>query len=244
MPAGLPSIIRMDFRRRKTLLRVGLVLVVLVLLLAGRLLAGAIVSLSTRIQTLGVLAPVAFILLYAVGEVVFVPGSLLTLAAGALFGLGWGTAVAMVGATLGAVAAFLVARHVLRGLVERRVQAWPRFRALDAALAREGRKIVFLVRLTPLIPFNALNYALGITRVRFVDYLIGSIGMLPGALLYAYYGQVVGDVARVASGAVPPRGAEYYLLLGGGLLATLALTIVLTRTARRALASSSGSTTP
>jgi len=187
---------------------------------------------------MGVLAPIAFILLCAVAELAFIPGSLLTLAAGAIFGLVWGTVFAMIGATLGASAAFLVARHGIRGFVERRVLASPRLAALDAALASRGRKIVFLARLTPLIPFNALNYALGVTRIRFRDYLIGSLGMLPGALLYAYYGHVLGDVTRLAAGASPPQGAPYYVVLAVGLVATITIAAMLTRAARRALAAS------
>jgi uncharacterized membrane protein YdjX (TVP38/TMEM64 family) len=227
------------------LIRIGLAgLALALLIVAGRSLAGLLPAVTLRVQSLGALAPIAFILVYAVAEIAFVPGSLLTLAAGALFGLVWGTAFAMAGATLGAVAAFLVARYALRRSVERRIQASPRFKALDAALEREGRKIVFLVRLTPLLPFNALNYALGVTRVRFADYLIGSIGMLPGTLLYAYYGHVVGDVARLAAGAAPPRGIEHYLLLGAGLLATIAVTVILTRAARRTLSASTGTVSP
>jgi uncharacterized membrane protein YdjX (TVP38/TMEM64 family) len=84
-------------------------------------------------------------------------------------------------------------------------------------------------------PFNLLNYALGLTRVRFVDYLVASIGMLPGTLLYVYYGKVAGDVARLAGGAAVERGAGYYGVLGLGLLATVVVTTLVTRTARRAL---------
>ena len=208
---------------------------VILLVLAGRSLASFVPAITAWVQSLGALAPIAFVLLYAVAEVAFVPGSLLTLAAGALFGVGWGTVVAMIGATLGASAAFLVARHLIRHRVENWIRASPKFAALDAALAHEGRKMVFLVRLTPLIPFNALNYALGVTRVRFVDYLVGSIGMLPGTLLYAYYGHVAGDVARLAAGSTPARDTAYYVLLAAGLVATIVLAAVLAGAARRAL---------
>jgi uncharacterized membrane protein YdjX (TVP38/TMEM64 family) len=221
------------------LIRLGLAGLALVLLaIAGRSLAPVIPAVTTRVQSLGALAPIAFVLFYAVAEVAFVPGSLLTLAAGAVFGVLWGTMLALVGATLGATGAFLVARYGARRRVEKWIRASPRFAALDRALAGEGRKIVFLMRLTPLIPFNALNYALGVTRVRFVDYLIGSIGMLPGTLLYTYYGHVAGDVARLASGAAAPRGTAYYVLLAAGLVATIAVTTILTRAARRTLAAS------
>ncbi|MGQ0701943.1 MAG: TVP38/TMEM64 family protein [Gemmatimonadales bacterium] len=208
---------------------------VLALLFAGRSLATQIPTAAGWVERLGILAPIGFLLLYAVAEIAFVPGSLLTLAAGALFGPAWGTVVAMAGATLGSSVAFLMARYGLRRQVERRLQRSPRFMALDDAVAREGRKFVFLVRLTPIIPFNLLNYALGITRVRFRDYLLGSIGMLPGALVYAYYGHVAGSLTRVAAGGAPARGTWYYALLALGLLSAIVLTTVLTRLTRRAL---------
>lgn len=211
---------------------------VVVLVLAGRTMAPLVPAVSEWVQGLGWLAPIAFVLIYAAAEVVLVPGSLLTLAAGALFGVGWGTLIAMAGATLGASAAFLVARYLMRRRVERWTARSPQYRALDAALATNGGKIVFLVRLTPLIPFNLLNYALGVTKVRFPDYLLGSLGMIPGTLLFAYYGQVAGDVARVASGVTPPHGAAYYGFMAVGLVATIGLTVVITRTARRALTAS------
>ena len=111
-----------------------------------------------------------------------------------------------VAATLGASAAFLVSRYVARGFVERRLAGNERFAAIDRAIGTEGRKIVLLLRLSPVFPFNLLNYALGLTRVRFADYLVASVGMLPGTLLYVYYGKVAGDVARLAGGAAVPRG--------------------------------------
>jgi uncharacterized membrane protein YdjX (TVP38/TMEM64 family) len=178
---------------------------------------------------------VAFVVGYAIATVAFVPGSLLTLAAGALFGLAGGTAVAFVAATLGAAAAFLVSRYLARQVVERRLAGNDRFAAIDRAVAGQGRRIVLLLRLSPLVPFNLLNYALGLTRVRFADYLVASVGMLPGTLLYAYYGKVIGEVALLAGGGALPKGAGYYALLGIGLAATIAVTALLTRIARRAL---------
>jgi uncharacterized membrane protein YdjX (TVP38/TMEM64 family) len=111
-----------------------------------------------------------------------------------------------------------------------------KFAAIDRAVSEEGLKIVFLLRLTPAVPFNLLNYALGLTRVRFVDYLIASVGMIPGTLLYVYSGKLAGDVTAIASEPALAKGWGYYSLLALGLAATLALTIVVTRIARRALA--------
>jgi uncharacterized membrane protein YdjX (TVP38/TMEM64 family) len=188
------------------------------------------------VDGLGVWGPLAFVAGYAVAAVAMVPGSLLTLAAGAIFGLAEGTLYVFVGATLGASAAFLVARYLARGLVERRLAGSPRFAALDHAVGREGRKIVFLLRLSPVFPFNLLNYGLGLTRVRFVDYLVACLGMLPGTFLYVYYGKLLGTVAAAAGGAEVERGWEYWLVLGLGVAATVAVTAVITRRARQALA--------
>jgi uncharacterized membrane protein YdjX (TVP38/TMEM64 family) len=204
------------------------------LVLAGRRAAGLVPAFSAWVEGLGIWGPVVFILGYAVATIAFVPGSLLTLAAGAIFGLVEGTLLVLLAATLGASLAFLVARYLARGFVERRLAGNPRFAWIDRAIGAEGRKIVFLLRLSPLFPFNLLNYALGLTRVRFTDYLLASAGMLPGTLLYVYYGKVAGDVARLAGGG-PPSGGGYYAVLVLGLVATIGVTTVVTRIARRAL---------
>ena len=111
----------------------------------------------------------------------------------------------------------------------------PKFGAIDKAVGAEGRKIVFLLRLSPIFPFNLLNYGLGLTRVSFVDFATASIGMLPGTLLYVYYGKLAGDVAALAGGAAPEKGTAYYAVLILGLVATIVVTTLVTRTASRAL---------
>jgi uncharacterized membrane protein YdjX (TVP38/TMEM64 family) len=209
--------------------------VVAVLLLAGRRIAALVPPFAAWVERLGVWGPVAFVAGYALATVAFVPGSLLTLAAGAIFGLVRGTALVFVAATLGASAAFLLSRYLARGWVERRLAGNKRFAAIDRAVGAEGRRIVFLLRLSPVFPFNLLNYALGLTRVRFADYLVASIGMLPGTVLYVYSGTLVGDVARLAAGAPVQRGAAHWVVLVIGLLATLVVTTLVARTARRAL---------
>ena len=110
------------------------------------------------------------------------------------------------GASLGSIGAFLVSRYLARGAVERRIAGEPRFAAIDRAVQREGLKITFLLRLTPVVPFVLLNYALGLTRVRLVDYAVACIGMLPATLLYVYYGKVAGDLAKLAPGSARERG--------------------------------------
>lgn len=196
---------------------------------------GYIPQFAAWVNGLGAWGPIVFILGYAAAVVAFLPGSLLTLAAGAIFGLGAGVAYAFVAALLGSSSAFLVARYLARGAIERRLAGNARFAAIDRAVGAEGRKIVFLLRLSPAFPFSLLNYALGLTRVRFVDYLVAAIGMLPGTLLYVYYGKLAGDVAALAGGAAVEKGAGYYAVLALGLIATVVVTALITRTARNAL---------
>ena len=192
------------------------------------------------VSALGVWGPVVFIAGYAVAVIGFVPASVLTLAAGAIFGVVRGVVYVFVAATVGAAGAFLVSRYVARAAVERRIGGNPRFAAVDRAVAAEGRKIVFLLRLSPVFPFTLLNYALGLTRVRFVDYLVASLGMIPGTLLYVYYGKLAGDVAALAGGAAVEKGAGYWTVLAVGLVATVVVTTIVTRTARRALGEATG----
>jgi uncharacterized membrane protein YdjX (TVP38/TMEM64 family) len=210
-------------------------LAVVALLILGGKQAGAYVpEFAAWVKSLGIWGPVAFILGYAVATVAFIPGSLLTLAAGAIFGLAAGTLYTLVGATLGASAAFLIARYLARGAIERRTAGNPKFAAIDRAVAREGLKIVVLLRLSPVFPFNLLNYALGLTRVRFLHYFVASIAMLPGTLLYVYYGNAAGSLAAAASGHAT-KGPADWAVLGLGLAATLAVTVVITRLAGKAL---------
>jgi uncharacterized membrane protein YdjX (TVP38/TMEM64 family) len=189
---------------------------------------------NQRVVGLGVLGMALFAILYAAATVLLVPGSLLTLASGASFGLLPGFVTVLFGATLGAACAFLVSRHLARKRVERWIQRKPSFVAVDKAVAREGWKIVFLTRLSPVFPFNFQNYAYGLTSVSFWQYVLASsIGMIPGTFLYVYLGTLGRSGLEAASG----RSAESYRLAlqAVGLLATLAVTILITRTAKRAL---------
>lgn len=198
--------------------------------------AGYLPRFAGWVASLGAWGPTVFVIGYAVATVAFVPGVLLTLAAGAMFGLLEGTLYVFAGATLGASGAFLLGRHAARGAIERRLAGRERFRAIDRAVGRDGFRIVFLMRLSPIFPYNLLNYALGLTRVRFADYLLACLGMIPGTFLYVYYGKLIGDVAAVAGGAEVERGWEYWAFVGAGAAATLGVTWLITRLARRALA--------
>ena len=210
------------------------------LVVLGRAAGGYVQPFAEWVDGLGFWGPAVFIVAYAAAVVAFVPASLLTLGAGAIFGVAQGTLYVFAAATLGSSLAFLVSRYVARAAVERRLEGNEKFAAIDEAVGREGRKIVFLLRLSPVFPFNLLNYALGLTSVRFADYVVASFGMIPGTLLYVYSGKIAGDVAVLAGGGGIEGGTGYYAVLAVGLIATVAVTIVVTRTARRALDRATG----
>jgi len=198
---------------------------------AAALLRGAL----DAVARLGAWGPALFLVLYVAATVFFLPGSILTIGAGAVFGLVRGFLVVSASATLGATAAFLIGRYVARGVVARKVERHPRFKAIDDAVAREGWKIVALLRLSPVVPFNVLNYAFGLTRVPLRHYVLASwIGMMPGTLMYVYLGSIAGDLAGVGLGRAQRTPAEW-VLYGVGLAATIAVTVFVTRLARRAL---------
>ena len=176
-----------------------------------------------------------FLALYVLATVCLVPGLILTLAAGAIFGLARGVALVSAGSVLGASAAFFIGRTLAREWTQQRIAAWPRFRALDGALAERGFSIVLLTRLSPLFPFNLLNYAYGVTAVRPRDYIAASwLGMLPATVLYVYAGSAAANLAQALSGRVR-TGTTGTVLLVVGLAATVAVTALVTRLARRQL---------
>ncbi len=176
-----------------------------------------------------------FAALYVVGALLFVPGSILAVGAGAVFGLLRGTATVSVGSTLGAGLAFLIGRYLARQRVARWAEENPKFAAIDAAVGRAGGRIVLLARLSPLFPYNLLNYFFGLTRVGFWSYLLASwIGMIPGTVLYVYLG-VAGPAAASTSGGPGIGNSWEAIFWAMGLLATALLTWLLTRLTRRAL---------
>jgi uncharacterized membrane protein YdjX (TVP38/TMEM64 family) len=144
------------------------------------------------IDQFGFWAPVAFILFFTVATVFFMPGSILSMGAGAMFGLFQGSIIAWLGAVSGATAAFLVGRYLARQWVERKIKGHPKYIAIDKAVGEEGWKIVLLTRLAPIFPFKLLNYAFGLTRVSFSGYFTASAGgILPGTVVHVYLGTII-----------------------------------------------------
>jgi uncharacterized membrane protein YdjX (TVP38/TMEM64 family) len=185
------------------------------------------------IRHLGLAGAFIFIGVYVLAAVLFLPGAIFTIAAGLVYGIVGGTAVALAGATLGAGLAFLVARYLVRGRIEEFARKNRRFDAIDDAIGQEGWKIVGLLRLSPLIPFNVSNYFYGVTSIGFWPYLLASfVGMLPGTLLYVYLG-AIGQAGL--EGGKKGYSPLQWTFLGTGLLATIAVTVFVSRVAKKAL---------
>lgn len=183
----------------------------------------------------GAAGSLIYVALYMVTCLALIPGTFLTLGAGVIFGLLSGSINASIGATLGATGAFLIGRYVARDWVEKRIAGRERFRSVDAAVARQGWIIVFLSRLSPFFPFVLINYAFGLTNVPLKHYIAATwLGILPSTVMYVYLGSLAGDLASLgADERVHTQAA--WALYGVGLLATVAVTVVVTRLARRSL---------
>jgi uncharacterized membrane protein YdjX (TVP38/TMEM64 family) len=187
------------------------------------------------INSLGAIGGIVFIGIYIIATLAFLPAALLTLGAGVIFGVTWGSVYVFIGATLGAIAAFLGGRYLAQGWVKEKISSYKKFAIIDKAVSKEGLKIVLLVRLSPLFPFNLLNYAFGITSVSFQDYLIGSVGMIPGTIMYVYFGSLVGDIALIGSKNQPGNIILHWVIQIMGLIATIAVTVYVTKIAKKAL---------
>lgn len=184
----------------------------------------------------GALSGALLCLAWIPAAVLLVPGSVLTLGTGFLLGAGWGLVVVSIGSTIGATAAFLVGGRLGRDWVRERIGGHDRLRGVDGAIAREGFKVVLLLRLSPLIPYNALNYALSLTGVGLREYVIGSwLGMLPGTVLYVALGAGARSLTAAMTGA-GERSLAWLALGAAGLAATAAAVWLVARAARRALA--------
>jgi uncharacterized membrane protein YdjX (TVP38/TMEM64 family) len=183
----------------------------------------------------GIWGGVIYGVVYTVAVLLFVPGSVLTIGAGLVFGLLWGTVIVSIASTTAAALAFLIARYVARARVEALAKRNQKFRAIDQAIREKGWRVVALLRLSPLVPFSVSNYLYGLTPVAFGPYVLASwIAMLPATVLYVWIG-AAGKAAADAGGGQGKSPLEW-ALLGAGLVATAVVTVMITRTARRQLA--------
>ena len=186
------------------------------------------------VQSLGAIGPVIVALAYIVCTVLFIPGSIITIGSGTLFGLKTGFLVVLIGANLGALCSFLLARTLMREKVARWAESSPKFCSLDQAIGRQGFKMVLLMRLSPIFPFVLLNYFLGLTAIRTGAYALANLlGMLPAMLLFVYIGAAARDA--IAGQMATSVGFYQQIFKYVGLLATIAVVVFVTRIARRAL---------
>jgi uncharacterized membrane protein YdjX (TVP38/TMEM64 family) len=188
-----------------------------------------------RVAHMGPWGVVLFIAAYVAAAVTLAPAFVLTVAAGAIFGLWRGTLIVYFGSLLGSITVYAMAAPLAHGRIMRRLARDARLSAIRRAVVGDALWVMFLLRLSPLVPYVLLNYALALSGVRFKDFVVASVGMLPAIVMYAYYGKIVGDVAKLAAGVSPPRGVEYWTLVGIGLVATIWATHVIARAARRAI---------
>lgn len=194
-----------------------------------------IVALAEQLREMGAAGVTLFIGIYIVAVVALVPGSLLTLAAGFAYGPVGGLLVASPASVLAATVAFLMGRTTLRDWVRRRIQRSPRARALDRAIGRNSFKLILLLRLSPVIPFNVLNYALGLSDATLGRYVVASfVGMLPATWLYVYLGSLATTAAGFATTG-SAGGSLRLALTAAGFVATLMVVVLVTRAARRVL---------
>ena len=189
------------------------------------------------VRSRGTVGMIIYATAYAIGTVLLVPGTLLTAGSGFLYGTIVGTLIVSPASVLGATFSFLLARSFARDWVAKKVSKYRKFELIDRAIAKNGFKIVLLMRLDPIfIPFAILNYALGLSRVRLLDYILASwIGMLPATTLYVYLGSSVKNISDLLQGTLPSAGLWPQLLFWGGLVAAGGLVYILTRIARQAL---------
>ena len=224
--------------KTKNTLRIALAVILLAAIVAILTLLDARARLGQFlewVQTIGPWGPVAVAVIYIPACLLFLPGSIITLGAGFALGIVHATIAVSIGSTVGATAAFLVGRTIARGWIEEKVSGNARFRAIDQAVGRQGFTIVLLTRLSPAFPFNLLNYAFGLTNVSLGRYVLASwIGMLPGTVMYVYLGSAIKSIADLVAGWLDLGRGQTFLFVVG-LAATIAVTVMVTRLARRAL---------
>jgi uncharacterized membrane protein YdjX (TVP38/TMEM64 family) len=189
----------------------------------------------TWVDSLGSVGAIAFIIIYIVATIALIPASFLSLGAGVVFGVVFGSLYVLVGSILGAVAAFLIGRYFARDWIAKKIKGNRKFRAIDEAVGKEGFKIVTLTRLSPIFPFILLNYLYSITGVSLKDYVLGSVGMIPGIITFVYIGSLGESIATLGTGTPTTNQALEWTIRIIGLMATVAVTAYVTKIARQAL---------
>ena len=237
----LAKLIKMNQRRLKFKLKLLLLMCLVPCLIIATKhidIHGLLLTSIMWVKSLGFFGPIAFMIIYNLATLLFIPGSLLTLQGGCLFGVFWGSIYVLIAALVGASLAFLIGRYLSRDWVCQKMEKNPKFKAIDRAVAKEGWKIVLLTRLSPVFPFNLLNYAFGVTQVSFKDYLLGSLGIIPGTIMYVYIGSIAGNLATMNISNQPSNlqtQTGQWVMQAIGFIATVAVTVYMTKIAQKAL---------
>lgn len=185
---------------------------------------------QTYVRGLGALGYVVYIVVYAICVVAFIPASILTLGAGAIFGFVGGTIVVVIGATIGATLAFLLARTVMRKRIVKMTESNAKFRALDRAIANEGMKIVFLVRLAVVFPFTYINYAFGLTAIPLWRYVLATfLGIIPATAAFVFASSAATRAATTSTSSITK-----IVYISGGVVAII-VSVLIGRIATRAI---------
>lgn len=227
---------------------IGIVVVVVlavggVLLARSPAIADATAAAAEWARGSGALGVIGFVVIYVLATLVLLPVSVLTVAAGFAYGLGWGVALVVPTSIISASLAFVVGRTLARGTIERRFGTGRKFKAIDTAVEKRGMFVVALLRLSPVFPFVALNYVLSITKVKARTYVVASaLGMLPGTILYVYLGSLASTATEAARGSSGTSGTRIALLVAG-LVATAVVVVVIAKLARRELSRTGAAST-
>jgi uncharacterized membrane protein YdjX (TVP38/TMEM64 family) len=190
----------------------------------------------TWVENLGIWGPIVFIFFYNLATLLFIPGSLLTIKGGCLFGWFWGSIYVLIAAIIGAIIAFIIGRYLSRDWIYKLLEKHPKFKAIDQAVTQEGWKIVLLTRLSPIFPFNLLNYAFGVTNISLKDYIFGSLGIIPGTIMYVYIGSLTTNLAMISADNQPPDLRIWQVFMQAiGLIATILISVYITKIAQKSL---------
>ena len=185
---------------------------------------GYFTSMLLWVDSQGKSGAIAFVVIYAVATIICIPGSILALAGGALFGSFWGAIIVFLGGFLGAVSVFSLGRYLLKNWVKHQLSKNRYLQAINRAIAAEGWKIAILLHISPIIPFNILNYALGASKLAFKDFIIATaIGIIPGVMLYTFLGSAFGDLTMIVMNSAQPRSKIQWLFSIAGVIVTITM---------------------
>ncbi len=187
------------------------------------------------VQSAGMWGWLIFIGLYALCCLLFIPGSILTLSAGAIYGFWFGSALVLIGNGLGSLLSLLITRYFLRDWMNKKLAKYPKLRAIEKAVADDDWRLVFLTRLSPIMPFSLINYSLGLTRIPAWRFLLAlELGAVPATFVYVYIGTLMGSLAQIGPDLKAHRPIEW-TFQGAGVVVAIGVTIYVTRLATNAI---------